>query len=237
MGKITVVDIVLRLLGAVIVGFAVGAQRARTSHPAGIRTHILVALGSCVVMVTSCILYEQTIAVFGTTPSDPARLGAQVINGIGFLGAGAILREGFTVRGLTTAASVWVVACLGLSVGMGYYVLTAVGTVIAFVTLVAFDGIQDKIRTRSRSELDALALSHCHADHMGDIMVELSHLAERHFAKLLDLSFSRTPHNTYIISFRASFPPNGYESAQNAFRQELAGVSGMIRMENHIDHI
>ena len=124
MGKITVVDIVLRLLGAVIVGFAVGAQRARTSHPAGIRTHILVALGSCVVMVTSCIMYEQTIAVFGTTPSDPARLGAQVINGIGFLGAGAILREGFTVRGLTTAASVWVVACLGLSVGMGYYVLT-----------------------------------------------------------------------------------------------------------------
>lgn len=130
MGKITVVDIVLRLLGAVIVGFAVGAQRARTSHPAGIRTHILVALGSCVVMVTSCIMYEQTIAVFGTTPSDPARLGAQVINGIGFLGAGAILREGFTVRGLTTAASVWVVACLGLSVGMGYYVLTAVGTLI-----------------------------------------------------------------------------------------------------------
>ena len=154
MGKITVVDIVLRLLGAVIVGFAVGAQRARTSHPAGIRTHILVALGSCVVMVTSCIMYEQTIAVFGTTPSDPARLGAQVINGIGFLGAGAILREGFTVRGLTTAASVWVVACLGLSVGMGYYVLTAVGTVIAFVTLVAFDGIQEKIRTRRRPELD-----------------------------------------------------------------------------------
>ena len=149
-----VVDIVLRLLGAVIVGFAVGAQRARTSHPAGIRTHILVALGSCVVMVTSCIMYEQTIAVFGTTPSDPARLGAQVINGIGFLGAGAILREGFTVRGLTTAASVWGVACLGLSVGMGYYVLTAVGTVIAFVTLVAFDGIQEKIRTRRRPELD-----------------------------------------------------------------------------------
>lgn len=233
MGKITVVDIVLRLLGAVIVGFAVGAQRARTSHPAGIRTHILVALGSCVVMVTSCIMYEQTIAVFGTTPSDPARLGAQVINGIGFLGAGAILREGFTVRGLTTAASVWVVACLGLSVGMGYYVLTAVGTVIAFVTLVAFDGIQEKIRTRRRPELDL----EIECDHMGDIMVELSRLAERHFAKLLNLSFGRTPHNTYIISFRASFPPHGYETAQNAFCQELAGISGMIRMENHIDHI
>ena len=118
MGKITVVDIVLRLLGAVIVGFAVGAQRARTSHPAGIRTHILVALGSCVVMVTSCIMYEQTIAVFGTTPSDPARLGAQVINGIGFLGAGTILVTGRQqVKGLTTAAGLWASACTGLAVG------------------------------------------------------------------------------------------------------------------------
>ena len=205
MGKITVVDIVLRLLGAVIVGFAVGAQRARTSHPAGIRTHILVALGSCVVMVTSCIMYEQTIAVFGTTPSDPARLGAQVINGIGFLGAGAILREGFTVRGLTTAASVWVVACLGLSVGMGYYVLTAVGTVIAFVTLVAFDGIQEKIRTRRRPELDL----QIECDHMGDIMVELSRLAERHFAKLYTLKkgcrigFTDTAGREYRYTVRA----------------------------------
>ena len=142
MGQVTILDIILRLLGAVVVGFAVGAQRAHTSHPAGIRTHILVALGSCVVMITSCIMYTQTIELFGTSPSDPARLGAQVINGIGFLGAGAILREGFTVRGLTTAASVWVVACLGLAVGMGYYVLTALGTVVSFVTLVAFDGIQ-----------------------------------------------------------------------------------------------
>ena len=72
---------------------------------------------------------------------------------------------------------------------------------------------------------------------MGDIMVNCRIWQNGIFAKLLDLSFSRTPHNTYIISFRASFPPNGYESAQNAFRQELAGVSGMIRMENHNDHI
>ena len=124
-------------------------------------------------MITSCIMYMQTIELFGTSPSDPARLGAQVINGIGFLGAVAILREGFTVRGLTTAASVWVVACLGLAVGMGYYVLTALGTVVSFVTLVAFDGIQQRIRTTGRSELD-LQLE---CEHMGDLMVELTHLA------------------------------------------------------------
>ena len=230
MGKLTTLEIILRLMGAVVVGFAVGAQRARTSHPAGIRTHILVALGSCVVMVTSCIMYEQTIAVFGTTPSDPARLGAQVINGIGFLGAGTILVTGRQeVKGLTTAAGLWASACMGLSVGMGYYVLTAVGTVIAFVTLTVFDGIQEKIRTKSRPEMDM----QIECEHMGDLMVELSHLAERHFAKLLNLSFGRTPHNTYVISFRANFPPKGYEAAQNQFRQELASVPGLIRMENH----
>lgn len=229
MGQVTILDIILRLLGAVVVGFAVGAQRAHTSHPAGIRTHILVALGSCVVMITSCIMYTQTIELFGTSPSDPARLGAQVINGIGFLGAGAILREGFTVRGLTTAASVWVVACLGLAVGMGYYVLTALGTVVSFVTLVAFDGIQQRIRTTGRSELD-LQLE---CEHMGDLMVELTHLAEAHFAGLSDLAFSRTQHNTYLISFHIKFPANGHERAVAAFQQELASIPGLIRMEEH----
>ena len=93
MGKITVVEIILRLLASAGVGFALGIQRARSSHPAGVRTHTLVAFGSCVVMITSCIMYYQTVSVYGATPSDPARLGAQVINGIGFLGAGVIMRE------------------------------------------------------------------------------------------------------------------------------------------------
>lgn len=232
-------SVVVRLALAMLLGGCIGLERGRKRRPAGFRTYMLVCLGAALTVLLS--LYEFTMvtgpwsdicAEIGIK-TDVSRFGAQVINGIGFLGAGAILREGFTVRGLTTAASVWVVACLGLSVGMGYYVLTAVGTVIAFVTLVAFDGIQEKIRTRRRPELDL----QIECDHMGDIMVELSHLAERHFAKLLNLSFGRTSHNTYIISFRASFPPHGYESAQNAFCQELAGVSGIIRMENHIDHI
>ena len=151
MGKITVVDIVLRLLGAVIVGFAVGAQRARTSHPAGIRTHILVALGSCVVMVTSCILYEQTIAVFGTTPSDPARLGAQVINGIGFLGAGTILVTGRQqVKGLTTAAGLWASACTGLAVGAGFYECVLIAFAMIFLSIRLFPIVDAYIQENAR---------------------------------------------------------------------------------------
>lgn len=229
MGQITVTDILLRIFGAVLVGFLVGAQRARTSHPAGIRTHILVALGSCVVMVTSCIMYVETIEIFGTSPSDPARLGAQVINGIGFLGAGAILREGFTVRGLTTAASVWVVACLGLAVGMGYYLLTAIGTGVSFVTLIAFDGVQDRIRKKRSAELD-LQLE---CEDIGDLMVELTHLSEVHLAALTDLAFGRTQHNTYVISFRVQLPANSHEKDMNVFQQQVAAIPGLIRMEQH----
>ena len=152
MGKITVVDIVLRLLGAVIVGFAVGAQRARTSHPAGIRTHILVALGSCVVMVTSCIMYEQTIAVFGTTPSDPARLGAQVINGIGFLGAGTIIVTGKQeVKGLTTAAGLWASACMGLAIGAGFYECVLLGFVLIFLTNRLLPFVEEAIIENARN--------------------------------------------------------------------------------------
>lgn len=231
MGIITVLDIVLRLFGATAVGFAVGAQRARTSHPAGIRTHVLVALGSCVVMITSCIMYYETIEVFGTAPSDPGRLGAQVINGIGFLGAGAILREGFTVRGLTTAASVWVVACLGLAVGMGYFQLTLLGTAMTFITLIAFDGIQKRLRTQNRPELEI----ELECEHMGELMVDLNNLAETYFITLMDLSFGRTQRNTYIISFRAVFPLKDYEATQNRFQHALAACAGIIRMEHHKD--
>lgn len=230
MGQITIVDIILRLLAGMGVGLAVGAQRARSSHPAGIRTHMLVALGSCVVMITSCILYYQTHVEFGTAP-DPARLGAQVINGIGFLGAGAILREGFTVRGLTTAASVWSVACLGLAAGMGYYWLTFLGTAAVFFTLVSFDGIQQRVRTGNRPEFEM----ELECEHMGDVLVELNRLAEHYFATLIDLSFGRTKHNTYIISFRANFPVKGFETAQHEFLQHLATAPGLMRMENRRD--
>ena len=227
MGQITVFDILLRLLGAIVVGFIVGAQRARTLHPAGIRTHILVALGSCVVMITSCVMYTETIQVFGTSPSDPARLGAQVINGIGFLGAGTIIREGFNIRGLTTAASIWVVACLGLAVGMGYYVLTLMGAAISYITLVAFDTLQQRIRKNGCFKLD-LQLE---CENAGELMMELTRLAERFSATMSELSFGKTKSNTYVINLRITFPADRGGTIINEFQQKLIRFPGLIRME------
>ncbi len=109
----------LKILMATVIGGLVGIERGNKNRPAGLRTHALVSVGACVVMIISFELFDRfhELANF-----DPARLGAQVISGIGFLGAGTIMRNGMTVKGLTTAASLWVVACVGLAIGSGLYI-------------------------------------------------------------------------------------------------------------------
>ena len=128
-------EVAVRLFLAMCIGGGIGRERARAHHPAGIRTHMLVTIGAAVVM----LLGSQTVGEFaGTANSDPARLGAQVISGIGFLGAGTIMKEGRSVRGLTTAATLWVAACLGLAVGAGQYVVSFGGFLVAMLALRVF---------------------------------------------------------------------------------------------------
>ena len=111
-------DAVIKMILAVVFSGVIGYEREHSHRPAGFRTHILVAVGSALVMMTSKYVFLE---YQGLVNVDPTRLGAQVISGIGFLGAGTILREGFSVKGLTTAASLWAVSCIGLAVGAGYY--------------------------------------------------------------------------------------------------------------------
>ncbi len=125
-------EVLVRLVVAALVGALVGLERQRRNHPAGLRTHTLVCLGSALVMVMSEDIAARYIHL---TNADPARIAAQVVSGIGFLGAGTIMREGLTVRGLTTAASLWVVASLGLAVGGGYYLAAGTATLLSLITL------------------------------------------------------------------------------------------------------
>lgn len=136
-------EIVIRLLVAMLLGAVIGTEREYTHRPAGMRTHMLVALGACAVMITGQMIFCQYYPL-GATP-DPARLAAQVIAGVGFLGAGTILRDGLSIKGLTTAASVWTVACLGIAAGAGLYIITVVGVVLMMVTLVVFERVQAKL--------------------------------------------------------------------------------------------
>lgn len=122
-----------RLVLAIICGALIGLERERGHRPAGLRTHTLVCLGACLVVVTSFWIME----VYGFS-IDPMRMGAQVISGIGFLGAGTIIKAGHDVRGLTTAACLWIVACIGLAIGAGNYVAGIGSTALTLLTLFIF---------------------------------------------------------------------------------------------------
>jgi putative Mg2+ transporter-C (MgtC) family protein len=122
-------DVVLRLAVAAGLGAAVGFERELRDREAGMRTHLLVALGSCLFTLVSAYGFSEFLASGdAVVRADPARIAAQIVTGIGFLGAGAIMRQGLNIRGLTTAAGLWVVAAIGMAVGAGYYAGALLGT-------------------------------------------------------------------------------------------------------------
>lgn len=121
--------IFVRLIVAAILGGIIGLEREKLNRPAGVRTHMIVCLGSCLIMLLGEYMHQIDNTI------DITRLGAQVVSGIGFLGAGAILKDGFSVRGLTTAATLWVVACVGLAIGGGFYSAGILTTVIVYSSL------------------------------------------------------------------------------------------------------
>lgn len=140
---LTEADICLRLFIAAILGAIAGFERERHNQPAGLRTHTILAIGSALAMCASIDLAVQykNIAANG----DPARLAAQVISGIGFLGAGAIIRYGVSIKGLTTATSLWTVAIVGLAVGAGHFYAGVTATLLLLGTLVLLDKLEKQI--------------------------------------------------------------------------------------------
>lgn len=136
-------EVVTRLLLSALLAGLVGYERERHGRAAGLRTHILVSVGSCLIMLTALHLMES---LAGRVELDPTRMAAQVVSGIGFLGAGTILRFRASVRGLTTAASLWAVAGIGLAVGAGFAFGAIVTTVVVLVSLFGFSRLERRIR-------------------------------------------------------------------------------------------
>ncbi len=134
-------EIIFKLTLACILGGLIGLERESLNRPAGFRTYTLVCVGSALAMVVSIDMYYQ---FYKTVNADPGRIAAQVVSGIGFLGAGTIMKEGASVRGLTTAAGLWVVACIGLAVGAGMYVPAIATTILILFVLIYFFQIEQK---------------------------------------------------------------------------------------------
>ena len=129
------IEIAVRLLLAAMFGLAVGYERRSADKPAGLRTLSLVCLGSAMFTI---------ISAFGFETADQSRVAAQIVTGVGFLGAGTILRSGITISGLTTAATIWATAAIGMAVGSGLYIASVSGTVLVLVILYSFAPARQK---------------------------------------------------------------------------------------------
>lgn len=145
-GDITIGSVILRLFLAIGLSFLIGIERSTRNHAAGVRTYVLVTVGSCIAMLTNQFIFET----FGS--GDASRLGAQVISGIGFLGAGAIMVTSRSqIKGLTTAAGMWACACMGLSCGVGFYTLAIIGAVTIFLVLTVLQSTESYFKDRSKN--------------------------------------------------------------------------------------
>lgn len=199
-------EVIARLLCAMIIGAIVGTEREYSKHPAGMRTYTLVSLGACTVMITGQLIFQE-YSQLGASP-DPARLAAQVIAGVGFLGAGTILRDGATVKGLTTAAGIWVVACLGVAVGAGYYFLSLVGATAVVCTLLAFEWLQKKL-IRRKHPLWQVTVNTTDISKSIDDLQE----AEKRFSLRTDnLQVENTGENNFKLYFRVEFVGRKWEN-------------------------
>lgn len=143
--------VLTRILLSCLLGGIIGFEREQSRNkPAGFRTHILVCLGSCLVML---IAEFSIIAYSGQVNIDPTRIGGQVVSGIGFLGAGAIIRHGVSVKGITTAASIWIVACVGLACGIGFYTGAILVTLLIWTILMYLKNLEIKMAKKTRFKM------------------------------------------------------------------------------------
>lgn len=157
----TEIELTVRLVAALLLGAVIGVERELQRMPAGFRTHALVALGAAIFTVVSA---------YGLTGpmSDPTRIAAQIVSGVGFLGGGAILHHGGTVRGLTTAASLWAVAAVGMAAGAGLLVIATISTVLVIVALELFDRIERMMKRRLSIPSGHRGADDDEHEHMGD---------------------------------------------------------------------
>ena len=138
--------ITLRIFGSVLIGGMIGMERTFHGRPAGFRTHALVCVASALLMVVTVYQgqWMQVVAI-GNIQTDPTRMAQGIMTGIGFLGAGVIFKEGLTVRGLTTAASIWVTAAIGILVGVGFYLAAVLGAIATLLILSVFRYVESKV--------------------------------------------------------------------------------------------
>ena len=185
-------DLSIRLLIAAALGALIGVEREIHGHPAGMRTHLLVALGSAIFTELSIFAFQST----ETAAIDPSRIAAQIVSGIGFLGAGAIIKDGASIRGLTTAASLWATAAVGLAAGAGEYVIGLTGSVIVVFSLWPLNRIAERLHRADRLTMRLNLV----VDRL-DALAEISAILARNRLELVGVQSERLETTKYAVGF------------------------------------
>lgn len=150
-------DILVRIIFSIILGSIIGLERELTNKSAGLRTQIMVCLGSCLFTILSIYGFSTAVTLYPL--GDPSRVAAQIITGIGFIGAGTVLRQGLTVTGLTTASTLWIVAAIGMACGCGQLSIASVSTILAVAILVLIRIFEMKLMPKNLKHLRKVKIS------------------------------------------------------------------------------
>ncbi len=236
LGYIFDITLVIRILSALLLGFAIGLEREMTNKYAGLRTNILVCLGACIFTIISIYGFptfadgDNVIVSQATGVRDTARIAAQVVTGIGFIGGGTVLRHGATVFGLTTAATLWVSAAIGMACGAGMYGLAIIATILSIMVLVSVRIFEKNVLVSSTKNTKRLKMNiSClneKSNAVYDYIIENSkHLRE--ISKKLNKTDENLTKITVILDFV------GHNPIQNLYKdyQKLEGIESISIQE------
>lgn len=219
-------EVIIRLILSAIIGGLIGIEREASNRPAGLRTHILVTLGSALIMLVSIEGFYD--AGTGLWAGDPARLSAQVVSGIGFLGAGTIMRTGDRIKGLTTAASLWVCSGIGLAIGNGYYLGGLLTAGIVLLTLMSLGFFERKVFRTKYKTLEIFSTSR------PGLIGEIGTLLGKHDINIRDISIENNESEDddehlilemyFTVKISNTFNPN-------TFFHELYQIKGVVKVK------
>ncbi|MFZ5943666.1 MAG: MgtC/SapB family protein [Bacillota bacterium] len=211
-------EMVIRLILAAVLGGVIGLEREALNKAAGFRTHTLVSVGASLIMIVSISMFMEYREY---TNIDPGRIAAQVVSGIGFLGAGTIMRSGVNVRGLTTAATLWVVAGIGLAVGAGAYLAALATTIIVYISLVYFIKLENVVSSKKRLQYLNVQMD----DRPGQIGLVCSTLGDLEVSiKSIKLVREKTEDKAIQLEMLLKLPATGDPQKITTTLEHLQGV-------------
>ncbi len=229
-------DIFVRILSALLLGFAIGLEREMTNKYAGLRTNILVCLGACIFTIISIYGFptfaegDNVVVSQATGVRDTARIAAQVVTGIGFIGGGTVLRHGATVFGLTTAATLWIAASIGMACGAGMYIVAIVGTILSIITLVSVRVFEKNVLISSTKNTKRLKVNiSCLSEKSDDIY---NYLVE-HYTHLREISKKYNKQDESLTKINVILDVTGRKPIQTMYKtfQKIDGIESISIQE------